>query len=124
MRLYRFALLLLAATAATGCGGQSSQAPVSNKISESAPSVAQAYPRFPRYQIVFNPNVRADTFMLDTQKGRIWQMTQITDVPGQPSAWVDMDIIDSQGEIGMSYSDFKKQYVASDSSAGKVKKKP
>src|SRR5271157_3283094 len=28
-----------------------------------------------RYQIVFNPNVRADTFLLDTQVGKVWQLT-------------------------------------------------
>ena len=51
-------------------------------------------------------------------------MTQFTDVPGQPSAWADMDIIDSQGEIGMTYSEFRKQYTAPSSNAGKGKKQP
>ena len=31
-----------------------------------------------RYQIVINPTVRADTFLLDSETGRVWQMTQYT----------------------------------------------
>jgi len=40
-----------------------------------------------RYQIFFSPNVRADTFLVDTQTGKIWRMQQFTDVPGQPTVW-------------------------------------
>jgi hypothetical protein len=37
-----------------------------------------------RYQIVFNPNVRADTFLLDTQTGRVWQSALDT---GSGASW-------------------------------------
>jgi len=117
MRLFRFVLLLLIALAMTGCDNRPSQLPVSDVTKKNEWETAGAVPTtstqvYPRYQIVFSPHLRADTFLLDTQKGRIWQMTQFTDVPGQPSAWADMDIIDSQGEIGMTYSEFRKQYAA------------
>jgi hypothetical protein len=59
-----------------------------------------------RYQIVFNPSVRADTFMLDTQKGKVWRLTQLTDIEGQPTVWVPMNAIDDTGEIGETYKDF------------------
>ena len=54
-----------------------------------------------RFQIVFNPNVRADTFLLDTQKGKVWQMTKYTDIENQPTVWQPMEIIDPDGDIGV-----------------------
>lgn len=47
-----------------------------------------------RFQIFFNPNVRADTFLVDTQTGKVWQLTQFTDVKGEPTVWNRMDRID------------------------------
>jgi len=47
--------------------------------------------------------------VLDTQKGRVWQMTKFSDMQGQPSAWVETDIIDNTGEIGMTLGDFIQQ---------------
>lgn len=40
-----------------------------------------------RYQIVFSPHVRADTFLLDTVTGRVWSHAQYTSYEGNPSAW-------------------------------------
>lgn len=40
-----------------------------------------------RYQIVFNPNVRADTFLLDTATGRVWGHPSFTAYEGDPTAW-------------------------------------
>jgi len=48
-----------------------------------------------RYQIVINPSMRADTFLLDTWTGKVWQQTQFTDMYGEPSVWLYMDRIDS-----------------------------
>jgi hypothetical protein len=31
-----------------------------------------------RYQIVMNPQIRADTFLLDTATGKIWQLAKLT----------------------------------------------
>lgn len=47
-----------------------------------------------RFQIFINPNVRADTFLVDTQTGKVWQLTQFTDVKGEPTAWNRMDRLD------------------------------
>lgn len=114
-------LVLLTALVVVGCGREPPQTPVSPTTTDPAPPSGQAYPR---YQIVFSPHLRADTYLLDTQKGRVWQMTQFTDVPGQPSAWSETDIIDSNGEIGMTYSEFRKQYPASAEKVEKSKKEP
>lgn len=65
-----------------------------------------------RYQIVFNPNVRADTFLLDTEKGKVWQLVKFGSLEGQPTAWDSMDIIDNSGEIGMTYNDFRGGFTA------------
>ncbi len=40
-----------------------------------------------RFQIVINKNIRADTFLLDTKTGRIWQNTTFTDLKGEPTVW-------------------------------------
>lgn len=52
-----------------------------------------------RFQIFFNPNVRADTFLLDTQTGKVWQLTQLTDVKGDPTVWNRMDRLDDDKQI-------------------------
>lgn len=36
------------------------------------------HPYTQRFQIVFSPHVRADTFLLDTRKGRVWRMVQVS----------------------------------------------
>lgn len=40
-----------------------------------------------RFQILFSPHKAADTFMLDTQTGKVWQLTQFSDVNGEPVVW-------------------------------------
>jgi hypothetical protein len=40
-----------------------------------------------RYQIVFSPHLRADTFLLDTATGRVWSHPQFTAYEGDPTAW-------------------------------------
>ena len=52
-----------------------------------------------RYVIVFSPIVRADTFLLDSQTGKVWELVTITDVNGQPRIWNAMDRVDSSGQF-------------------------
>ena len=52
-----------------------------------------------RFQIVINPAARADTFLLDTATGTIWQRTKYTDLPGQPEIWQIQDRADSQVDL-------------------------
>ena len=52
-----------------------------------------------RFQIVVNPAARADTFLLDTASGHIWQRTKYTDLPGQPEVWQIQDRVDSQLDL-------------------------
>ena len=63
-----------------------------------------------RFQIVSNPNARIDTFLLDTQKGKVWRMTRITDLEDQPTVWEPMEIIDPDGEIGITPKTLLERY--------------
>jgi hypothetical protein len=49
-----------------------------------------------RYQIIMRPNVRADTFLLDTQTGRIWIPVEYSNVKGQPTIWKYEERVDNQ----------------------------
>ncbi len=48
-----------------------------------------------RYQIVMNPGAARFTFLLDTVIGRVWQLTQFTDLKNDPDAWELVPRIDS-----------------------------
>lgn len=64
-------------------------------------------PTSPRYQIIMNPQYAGfHTYLLDTQKGKIWQKVELTDVEGKPSVWSEQDIMDNTGEIGITWSSF------------------
>jgi hypothetical protein len=52
-----------------------------------------------RYQIFINPNVRADTILLDTATGNTWIQTQITDAKGTPSIWMFRERVDNQQQF-------------------------
>lgn len=52
-----------------------------------------------RYQIVINTEVRADTFLLDTQTGKIWKPISYTDVPGTPTVWKYQDRVDNYDQL-------------------------
>jgi hypothetical protein len=52
-----------------------------------------------RYQIFTNPNVRADTFLLDTETGSTWAQTQITDATGTPTIWVYRERVDNEQQF-------------------------
>lgn len=49
-----------------------------------------------RYQIVFNPNMRADTFLLDTETGQTWVQSEVTtDTVGKRTIWVFRERVDN-----------------------------
>jgi hypothetical protein len=48
-----------------------------------------------RYNVLFSPHVRADTFLLDTQTGQVWILSQYSDLNGKPSAWTPMTRLDN-----------------------------
>jgi len=109
-------LLLVAALSAVllalpGCDKPIPQQPAEAfvPLTASEPPARTLRPVPARYQIVFSPHVRADTFLLDTQKGRVWQMTKFSDLQGEPSAWAEMDVIDSTGETGIGFNQFLQQ---------------
>jgi hypothetical protein len=103
MRLLKITALLLA-IGLSGCDNTAKAPPAPLPI---APTTTTST-GIGRFQIVFNPQMRADTFLIDTQKGRLWQLTQFSDLPGKPSAWQEMDVLDYTGEIGTTYMQFLK----------------
>lgn len=52
-----------------------------------------------RFQIIINPNVRADTFLLDTWTGKIWKNVVFTDVEGDPEVWREMPVLRSDADV-------------------------
>lgn len=49
-----------------------------------------------RYQIVFNPNMRRDTFLLDTETGQTWVQSEITtEAAGLRTIWVFQERVDN-----------------------------
>lgn len=44
-------------------------------------------PTGPRFQIIYKADIRADTWLLDTQEGRVWRSATYADYEGQPSVW-------------------------------------
>lgn len=119
MNPYRFTSLLIVIVAMGGCEKQSQSTP---PPLASAPSTVVSGPVPPRYQIVFSPHLRADTFLLDTQKGRVWVMAKFSDIAGQPSAFDEVDVIDNTGEIGMKFSEFLQLHKSAQASERKGKK--
>lgn len=75
---------------------------------QSASVAAPSSTKGGRYQIIFNPSgVREDTFLLDTQTGKIWTPTKYTNVVGEPTAWVYEDRIDTDAQLAAWTSGFK-----------------
>jgi hypothetical protein len=92
MRRYFFvglAILLSSVVTAVVVRGQATSAPVRTNVAGS----------IGRYELVINPNVRADTFLLDTETGKIWVNTEYTDLVGSPSAWTYQDRVDDDQQL-------------------------
>jgi hypothetical protein len=45
--------------------------------------------------------VRADTFLLDTLSGDVWQLTALADVKDEPTAWMLMPRIDTRKKLDL-----------------------
>ncbi len=48
-----------------------------------------------RFTIIFNPEIRADMFLLDTQTGKTWSRVRFTSAVGEPVVWSYDDRLDS-----------------------------
>jgi hypothetical protein len=59
------------------------------------------------FSLSYREQMRSDTFLIDKCRGRVWQMTQHTYLEGDPLAWDEMPVIDSQGRIGITPSEFE-----------------
>lgn len=52
-----------------------------------------------KYQIFFSPHVRADTFLLDTETGKIWVLNKIEIMEDEPLVWRYVDRIDNIAQL-------------------------
>jgi hypothetical protein len=52
-----------------------------------------------RFQIFYSPHGARDTFLLDTQTGRVWQLTSFSYLDGEPVAWDLMTRIDNKEDF-------------------------
>jgi len=120
MNLSRLVLILAAAFGAAACEKQPLSAPP--PAPTPSPVVTSLAPA--RYQIFFGPHARADTFLVDTQRGRVWVLSKFSDIAGEPTAFDEVDIIDSTGEIGMKLSEFLQLHRAAQATERKGKKQP
>jgi len=74
------------------------------------PIKTEVGPSAPRYQLFVNPNVRADTFLLDTVTGKIWLRTSFVNYAGEPDVWVAQDRVDDDYQMAAwSKSHFTKE---------------
>jgi hypothetical protein len=53
-----------------------------------------------RYQIVTSPHNARDTFLLDTETGRVWQLTVFSFLNDDPVVWNLMPRIDTPDDYG------------------------
>jgi hypothetical protein len=90
MKRALFALLIAGATPVP-VFAQSTPAP-RNTVNDFWPSGQNGEGRF---RIFFSPHARADTYLLDTQTGKVWQLTQFTGLNGEPTAWVPMSRLEN-----------------------------
>jgi hypothetical protein len=51
-----------------------------------------------KYQIVISPHTARDTFLLNTETGQVWQLTQFTFLNGEPVAWNAVPRIDNDDD--------------------------
>lgn len=51
-----------------------------------------------RYQIVISPHAARDTFLLDTETGRVWALTAFVFLNGEPVVWKLMPRIDDDDD--------------------------
>ncbi|HUO89898.1 MAG TPA: hypothetical protein VMU08_12040 [Rhizomicrobium sp.] len=95
----RVALIAGAAVFLFGCGS-SEPAHTAARTPAKPPTAVKPSPQeVGRYQIVFSPHARADTYLLDTETGRVWVMTQFTDLKGKPTAWNLTDRLDNFADM-------------------------
>lgn len=125
MRILKLVLTVGLSLGLVACERQSSTAEPPPSMASppmASPPVFAASSPSPRYQIVFGPHARADTFLLDTYKGRVWRLVKYTDLPDQPTAFDEVEIIDNRGEIGMRWSEFRKLYSGQEVAPQKQRK--
>jgi len=74
------------------------QAPKTDALVPRADQSTNASPAQGRYQIVMSPHNARDTFLLDTQTGRVWQLTMFSFLSDDPVVWNAMPRIDNDDD--------------------------
>jgi hypothetical protein len=65
---------------------------------QSAPARTSG-PEIGRYQVFINPQIRADTFLLDTATGRIWTPGRYEAFVDEPRVWELQTKVDSETQL-------------------------
>jgi len=52
-----------------------------------------------RFQIIMNPEIRMDRFLLDTQTGRVWELAREVELQDEPRIWVVLPRIDNDQQM-------------------------
>ena len=52
-----------------------------------------------RYQIVISPSSAANTFLLDTETGRVWREVVVDNIEGEPAVFKLQDRVDSDADL-------------------------
>lgn len=104
MKIFTFQIVIIVALLSAFCYPAVAQ---QNTLSSSA-----------RYQIFFNPNIRADTFLVDTSTGKVWRLTTFMDVENEPTVWSVIDRIDDDKQL-LNYLRSHKLKRATDSTQNK-----
>ena len=86
---------LLALVLLVGCGDPKVSVELKGQPAAAAP---------PRYQVVSTTHGLAQTFLLDTQRGRVWRYEP--DAIGQSPRFQKIEIIDDEGVLGMTPGQF------------------
>lgn len=80
------------------------QAPKSDQPSQVTGRAPQG-----RYQIIMSPHNARDTFLIDTETGRTWQLTVFSFLNDDPAVWNVMPRIDNDDDRAKVIADYGKK---------------
>ena len=76
--------------------------------SDQLPHLAAPTPQG-RYQIIMSPHNARDTFLIDTETGKIWQLTVFSFLNDEPAVWNVMPRIDNDDDRAKIIADYGKK---------------
>jgi hypothetical protein len=93
----RCIVLLLVGGLLAACS-ENSPPPAGYILDRASAQATASSSRNGRYVIAFSPATKPETFLVDTQKGRVWQLAKFTELEGEPTLWKGIVAIDDAKE--------------------------